>query len=140
MPMSTRRSGRISLMLIRNHINAMVVIDIFPPRTLSSSRPMYVIVSRKPACMKEADSQVNSQISRLSSKGLKEIEEEQKMWQEELTKLRKIQPSATTVQELKNEGIPTLEAQVKEETTKLEAAQEEVEEVNLLFSVHGRDS
>ena len=73
---------------------------------------------------------MNSQISRLSSKGLKEIEEEQKMWQEELAKLRKIQPSATTVHDLKNEGIPTLEAQVKEETTKLEAAQEEVEEVS----------
>jgi len=83
---------------------------------------------------------VNSQISRLSSKGLKEIEEEQKMWQEELTKLRKIQPSATTVQELKTYGIPTLEAQVKEETTKLEAAQEEVEEVNQPFEAHGQDS
>ena len=83
---------------------------------------------------------MNSQISRLSSKGLKEIEEEQKMWQEELTKLRKIQPSATTVQELKNDGIPTLEAQVKEETTKLEAAQEEVEEVNPHHELHGRDS
>ena len=82
--------------------------------------------------LKKADAQVNSQISRLSSNGLKEIEEEQKMWQEELTKLRKIQPSATTVQELKSDGIPTLEAQVKEETTKLEAAQEEVEEVNQL--------
>lgn len=53
------------------------------------------------------------------------------MWQEELAKLRMIQPSATTVQDLKNEGIPTLEAQVKEETIKLEAAQEEVEEVSL---------
>ena len=42
MPMSIRRSGRIYLMLIRNHINVMVVIDISPPRTLSSLRPMYV--------------------------------------------------------------------------------------------------
>jgi molecular chaperone GrpE (heat shock protein) len=73
---------------------------------------------------------VNSQIARLSSKGLKEIEEEQSMWQEELTKLRKIQPSATIVQELKDDGIPTLEKQVKDETTKLERAQEEVEEVS----------
>ena len=56
------------------------------------------------------------------------------MWQEELAKLRKIQPSATTVQDLKNEGIPTLEAQVKEETTKLEAAQEEVEEVSHILT------
>jgi hypothetical protein len=52
------------------------------------------------------------------------------MWQEELTKLRKIQPAAHTVQELKEEGIPNLEKQVKEETTKLEQAQEEVEEVS----------
>lgn len=52
------------------------------------------------------------------------------MWQEELTKLRKIQPSAITVQELKTDGIPSLESQVKEETTKLESAQEEVEEVS----------
>jgi hypothetical protein len=78
----------------------------------------------------QADEQVNSQIARLSSKGLKEIEEEQSMWQEELTKLRKIQPSATIVQELKDDGIPTLEKQVKDETTKLERAQEEVEEVS----------
>jgi hypothetical protein len=83
---------------------------------------------------KETDDKVNSQISRLSSKGLKEIEEEQKMWQEELTKLRKIQPSANTVQELKSDGIPTLESQVKEETTKLEVAQVEVEEVSQLNS------
>ena len=54
------------------------------------------------------------------------------MWQEELTKLRKIQPSADIVQELKSDGIPTLESQVKEETTKLESAQEEVEEVSQL--------
>lgn len=53
------------------------------------------------------------------------------MWQEELTKLRKIQPSANTVLELKEDGIPSLEKQVKEETTKLEQAQEEVEEVSL---------
>jgi hypothetical protein len=79
---------------------------------------------------RETDDKVNSQISRLSSKGLKEIEEEQKMWQEELTKLRKIQPSANTVHELKSDGIPTLENQVKEETTKLEAAQVDVEEVS----------
>jgi hypothetical protein len=40
MPMSTRRFGRTYLMLIQNHINVMVVIDISPQRTLSSSRPM----------------------------------------------------------------------------------------------------
>jgi hypothetical protein len=40
MPMSTRRSGRIYLMLIPNHINVMVAIDISPQRTLSNSRPM----------------------------------------------------------------------------------------------------
>lgn len=59
------------------------------------------------------------------------------MWQEELTKLRKIQPSAITVQDLKTDGIPSLESQVKEETTKLESAQEEVEEVssNVQFRV-----
>jgi hypothetical protein len=61
---------------------------------------------------------------------LKEIEEEQLSWQEELTKLRKIQPAATTVLELKEAGIPDLEKQVKEETAKLEQAQEEVEEVS----------
>lgn len=55
------------------------------------------------------------------------------MWQEELTKLRKIQPSANTVVELKEDGIPSLEKQVKEETTKLEQAQEEVEEVSPMF-------
>ena len=40
MPMSTRLSGRTYLMLIRNHINVMDVIDLYPQRTLSSSRPM----------------------------------------------------------------------------------------------------
>lgn len=56
------------------------------------------------------------------------------MWQEELTKLRKIQPSANTVLELREDGIPSLEKQVKEETTKLEQAQEEVEEVSSCLS------
>jgi hypothetical protein len=45
MPMSTRHSGRIYLMSIQNHINVMVVIDIFPQRTPSSLRPMYIFVS-----------------------------------------------------------------------------------------------
>jgi len=40
MPMSTRHFGRTYLMSIRNRTNVMVVIDIFPQRTPSNSRPM----------------------------------------------------------------------------------------------------
>lgn len=38
MPMSTRHSGRTSLMLIQNPINVMVVIDISQQQTQSNSR------------------------------------------------------------------------------------------------------
>ena len=39
---------------------------------------------------------------------------------------------ASTVEELKSEGIPKLEKQVQDETVKLEQAQNEVEEVSLI--------
>lgn len=75
--------------------------------------------------------QVQSQITRLSNRGLKEIEEEVKQWHEELDNLRKLLPSAATIVELRDEVIPGLEKQVVEETGKLEQVQEEVEEVRI---------
>lgn len=72
---------------------------------------------------------MQSQITRLSNRGLKEIEDEVKQWREELETLRRLQPSAGTIVELRDDVIPGLEKQVSLETTKLEGLQEEVEEV-----------
>lgn len=55
------------------------------------------------------------------------------MWQDELSNLRRVQPMAGTVQDLKTDGIPSLEKQVQEDTAKLEQAQDKVEEVRPLL-------
>lgn len=116
-------------MSIRNPTSVTVAIDISLLVTPSNSRPMSVATSLEIKCDTDGV-QVNSQLSRLSSKGLKDIEDELKGWQEELSNLRRVQPMAGTVEELKTDGISKLEKQVQEETVKLEQAQDEVEEVS----------
>jgi hypothetical protein len=71
---------------------------------------------------------------------LKDIEDELKGWQDELSNLRRVQPMAGIVEDLKSDGIPNLVKQVQEETAKLEQAQDEVEEVGRILRIGRRDT
>ncbi|GFZ50594.1 Hydrolase acting on acid anhydrides [Saitozyma sp. JCM 24511] len=72
---------------------------------------------------------VETQIQKLTSDaGMKEQQEELEQWQAEGDKFRNLLPSESTLKELKNKTIPSLEKQVADESAQLDAVQEEVEE------------
>lgn len=60
---------------------------------------------------------------------MKEQQEELEQWQAEGDKFRNLLPSESTLKELKNKTIPSLEKQVADESAQLDAVQEEVEGV-----------
>lgn len=60
-----------------------------------------------------------------------EVKEELEQWQAELANLRKHVPSVAQAKLLKEKEIPDLQRQIREESTKLESVEKEVEAVSL---------
>lgn len=59
-----------------------------------------------------------------------EVKDELEQWQTELANLRKHVPSVAQAKLLKEKELPDLQRQIKEESAKLDSAQNEVEEVS----------
>lgn len=74
---------------------------------------------------------VNARIEYYSSSDPSETKEELEQWQSELDKLRRMQPSVATVQQLKDKDIPALNKQLKEDSAKLADVQQQVEQVRI---------
>lgn len=74
--------------------------------------------------------QINTAIQRVSNSDTNGTKAELKQWQDELDKLRAVQPSVEIAKKVKEREIPDLERQVADHTVKLEAEQAEVETVS----------
>lgn len=73
---------------------------------------------------------MQSMLNKSASQDTAELKEDEKNWVAELNKLRGLLGSERTLKSLQDTELPALEKQVKEESEKLELAQQDVETVS----------